>query len=92
MIASPYCIQEETSVVGINMSVVFVGNAYGLISFKSSAIKDCVLENKSNSFLKWLLDVKPWESSDLGSTNRRWVCLKGFPFHIDKIRFSHLLV
>lgn len=86
VVTNPLCIQEEALAGGIEVSVVFVGNVYGLISFKSSSIRDCVLKNNSDWFSKRFLDVKPWEAFDLASSSHRWVCLKGvsLPYWHDK--------
>lgn len=61
-IVNPICIQEEARIEVVVMSV---GEVYGLISFKSSSIRDCAMDNNPDWFWKWFLDVKPWESLDL---------------------------
>lgn len=62
------------------MSVASVGSAYGLISFKSYVMRDNGLKNNSDWILKWFLDVKRWEFSDLAYSSHGWVCLKGVAF------------
>lgn len=79
VLVSPLCIQEEVLAAGIEVSVAIVGNVYGLISFRTTALRDSAMENNPEWFMKWFLDAKSWEMSNLISPTHRWFCLKGIP-------------
>lgn len=55
------CIHEDAKAAGLDLSVVEVGQIYCIISFSSLVMRDCALGNNRGWFLKWFLDVEPWE-------------------------------
>lgn len=57
-IANTLYIQEDVKEAGLELSVVQVGQAYCILSFSFSVIKDCALENSGRWFSKWFLGVE----------------------------------
>lgn len=73
----PFCIDEDAKTAGLDIVSSKVGEAYCLLSFRMSFIRDCVLENNNSWFCSWFLDAVPWEDSDLAVSSIRSICLKG---------------